>query len=114
MRCASSLARCLTVRLTLGVGIAAVMVGRSALWPEPAADPWPSVLAYESPRYCGYDGHWFPQVRHLPRLKVLRRGLTRGMRSPTKANPSLRTAGSRTAPLRAASLLTWSKAACRS
>jgi hypothetical protein len=72
MRCANSLPRRLTVRLTLGVGIAAVLIGRGALppvpEPEPAADHWRGAAVYASPRYRAYDGTWFPPDPHAPRL----------------------------------------------
>jgi hypothetical protein len=58
----------LTVRLTVGVCVAAVLIGRSARQPEPASDPWPGATVYESPRYCAYDGLLFSSERHPPRL----------------------------------------------
>jgi hypothetical protein len=75
MPCITSVLRGLTMRLTVGVSIAAVLIGRNAPVPEPAAESCPEVKDHARPRYRPYDGYWFPTVPHLPRLLDIERGV---------------------------------------
>ena len=75
MPCTTSLLRRLTVWITVGAGIAAVLIGRNARVPKPRTDFHPEVRTHTSPRYRAYDGFWFPTNRHAPRLLDVETGV---------------------------------------